>query len=101
MDNIPLAWGTQIGTVHRNVAGPVEALCRDEGVEDERLLGLFRLVEIPASELNAADEGRAQALVKNVQSVVGERATNETGEGNIRILRLTKNGREKDCLADG
>jgi hypothetical protein len=64
-----------IGAVHRNITGPVEALSRDEGVGDERLLGLLRLVEVSTSELNATDEqlsfdtdgGRAQVLIEDVQ----------------------------------
>ena len=83
-----------IGTVHCNVTSPVETFSRDEGAGDERLLGLLKLVKVSTSQLNATNEqlsldtdgGRAHIPVEDVQSVVVERATNDTGEGNVRNM---------------
>ena len=86
------------------IAIPLESLGVDLSLDlgDRPLLNLGRLwVETFASELNADDEqlsfdtdgGKAQVLVEGVQSAVGERATNNTGEGNIRdmgVAQLTK-----------
>jgi hypothetical protein len=45
-----------ICTVHGDIASPVDALSRNEGVGYERLLGLLKLVEISTSELNSTDK---------------------------------------------
>ena len=45
-----------IGTEHGNISSAVDTLSGDEEVGDERLLGLFRLVEVSAGELSTANE---------------------------------------------
>ena len=45
-----------ISTEHGNISGAIDTLARDEGIGDERLLGLFGLVEVSSSELNTTNE---------------------------------------------
>ena len=85
-----------VGAEHGNISSTVDTLARHEGIGDERPLGLLRLIEISTSKLDTAnkqlsfdtDGGRTQVLIKDVETVVMERATNDTSQGDIHDVNV-------------